>query len=247
VWLWHQDEPFGNNVPDENPSGLGAFDLPLRLPGQHFDKETNLHYNYFRDYDPSLGRYGESDPSGLRGGINTYAYGGDNPVAYVDPSGLRVVVTGHVAAGILGGATEPNSFHLALYLDPDDKICECRDVSPLTIGGQFAWGQLVIQFNNPSDNATQIQTVQTPSGMTDCEFIRKLIAAAKRYKPVRYGVPDISPIPGRPDGAMGPGNYNSNSIVSGVISAAGGVPPTIDTMGVMQVPGYSNPVPIPGK
>jgi len=56
VWRWDQQEPFGVNPPDENPSGLGAFDLPLRLPGQYFDKETNLHYNHFRDYDPAVDR-----------------------------------------------------------------------------------------------------------------------------------------------------------------------------------------------
>jgi len=64
VWRWDQQEPFGVNLPDENPSGLGTFDLPLRLPGQYYDQETNLHYNYFRDYDPSLGRCGERDPVG---------------------------------------------------------------------------------------------------------------------------------------------------------------------------------------
>jgi RHS repeat-associated protein len=87
VWLWHQAEPFGDNVPDENPSGLGVFDLPLRLPGQYFDKETNLHYNHFRDYDPSIGRYEESDPVGLRGGLNTYAYV-NAPLMETDPLGL---------------------------------------------------------------------------------------------------------------------------------------------------------------
>jgi RHS repeat-associated protein len=76
VWRWDQQEPFGVNVPDENPGGLGAFELPLRLPGQYFDKETNLHYNYFRGYDPAIGRYSESDPIGLRGGLNTYVYVG---------------------------------------------------------------------------------------------------------------------------------------------------------------------------
>lgn len=79
------------NVPDENPSGLGAFDLPLRLPGQYFDKETNLHYNYFRDYDPSIGRYGKSDPIGLRGGLNTYLYVNGNPLKLIDPVGLEWV------------------------------------------------------------------------------------------------------------------------------------------------------------
>jgi RHS repeat-associated protein len=88
VWRWDQQEPFGVNVPDENPSGLGAFDLPLRLPGQYFDKETNLFYNYFRDYDPSIGRYVESDPIGLAAGLNTYVYVDGAPILSIDPAGL---------------------------------------------------------------------------------------------------------------------------------------------------------------
>ena len=88
VWHWDQQEPFGVSVPDENPSGLGAFEFPLRFPGQYFDKETNLHYNYFRDYDPSFGRYAESDPIGLQGGPNTYAYAGLDPLRFIDPLGL---------------------------------------------------------------------------------------------------------------------------------------------------------------
>jgi RHS repeat-associated protein len=66
VWQWNPD-PFGNGDPS------GSFTYELRFPGQFFDQATRLHYNYFRDYDPRMGRYIESDPIGLAGGINTYS------------------------------------------------------------------------------------------------------------------------------------------------------------------------------
>lgn len=61
----------------------------LRLPGQQFDTETGYHHNGFRDYVPTLGRYVESDPIGLAGGMDTYSYVSGNPLAGVDPKDLR--------------------------------------------------------------------------------------------------------------------------------------------------------------
>ncbi|MDD0843385.1 RHS repeat-associated core domain-containing protein [Pseudomonas sp. Gutcm_11s] len=86
VWRWKSDAfGLGTAVSVAN-SGLNA--INLRFPGQYFDSETGLHYNYFRDYDPQTGRYVESDPIGLAGGLNTFGYVDANPLLYVDSLGL---------------------------------------------------------------------------------------------------------------------------------------------------------------
>jgi RHS repeat-associated protein len=69
------------------------FSYNLRFPGQYYDAETGLNQNYFRDYDPAIGRYVESDPIGLKAGINTYAYALDQPTNYIDPNGLDAAST----------------------------------------------------------------------------------------------------------------------------------------------------------
>ncbi len=85
--VWEGDyDPFG-----EVTITAGSITNNLRFPGQYYDAETNLHYNWNRYYDPSLGRYITSDPIGLNGGINTYLYALANPIVFTDPEGLRVV------------------------------------------------------------------------------------------------------------------------------------------------------------
>jgi len=88
VWRWDSDG-FGYAAANEQASGQAPVRMNLRFPGQYFDSESNLHYNYYRDYDPQTGRYIQSDPIGLDGGINTYAYVGNNPVRFIDPLGLQ--------------------------------------------------------------------------------------------------------------------------------------------------------------
>jgi RHS repeat-associated protein len=107
VWRWSSD-PFGTGFVDQDPDGDGqVFVYNLRFPGQYYDVETGLSYNYFRDYDPAAGRYIESDPIGLWGGINTYAYANGNPISGIDPTGQFApppVMPGPAAAATVGWA-----------------------------------------------------------------------------------------------------------------------------------------------
>jgi len=97
VWQAEYD-PFGKAT-----ETVSEVEQNLRSPGQYLDRESGLHYNYFRTYDPQTGRYTQSDPIGLRGGINTYGYAYQNPVSNFDPDG-RLVWFGVPAAYWAAGA-----------------------------------------------------------------------------------------------------------------------------------------------
>jgi len=88
MWRWDDADAFGMYPPNSNLQAQSSFEYNPRFPGQVFDKETGLHYNYYRDYDPLTGRYVQSDPIGLSGGINTYGYVGGSPLNYSDRRGL---------------------------------------------------------------------------------------------------------------------------------------------------------------
>lgn len=82
--VWSADyKPFG-----EATVTVSTITNNLRFPGQYFDAETGLNYNYFRDYNPVIGKYVEADPIGLKGGINLFTYVGNNPIRFVDIFGL---------------------------------------------------------------------------------------------------------------------------------------------------------------
>ena len=105
VWQWPYSA-FGDNKPTgvlkatPNPKAAitnvpqllkatAPTEINLRFPGQYFDEESNLAYNGWRSYQPAHGRYTQSDPIGLRGGLNPFAYVDANPLSWSDPEGLQ--------------------------------------------------------------------------------------------------------------------------------------------------------------
>ncbi|MCR8716658.1 RHS repeat-associated core domain-containing protein [Stenotrophomonas indicatrix] len=91
IWEWsNKSEVFGDQAPANDPDGDGvAFDLALRFPGQQATDASGLFYNYQREYEPEVGRYSQSDPIGLDGGVSTYSYVGGSPALFADPIGLQ--------------------------------------------------------------------------------------------------------------------------------------------------------------
>lgn len=134
VWRWPIfNDPFGETSPNGDPDGDGTvYTLNLRFPGQEWDAESGLNYNYFRDYDSNIGRYLESDPIGLGGGIGTYSYVQDDPVGNIDPDGLQEImpplpeILPEIIRPIEGprmgpGPTVGQPIDVAPIINPDDR------------------------------------------------------------------------------------------------------------------------------
>ncbi|RUS67838.1 Putative deoxyribonuclease RhsC [Saezia sanguinis] len=96
-----QSEAFGRTLLNEQ----NQITMNLRFPGQYFDQETGIHYNYFRDYSPQIGRYIQRDPIGLNAGVNVYSYVLNTPLKFYDPEGKLnpAAVVGWGISGISGG------------------------------------------------------------------------------------------------------------------------------------------------
>jgi RHS repeat-associated protein len=91
VWTWDlKGEIFGSGSPNQDPdSDSNPFVFNLRFPGQQYDVASGMNQNGFRDYEAGVGRYSQSDPIGLSGGLNTYGYAVSSPLKWIDPSGLQ--------------------------------------------------------------------------------------------------------------------------------------------------------------
>jgi RHS repeat-associated protein len=98
VWTWDSGA-FGKEAP------TGTATVNLRFPGQYFDSESTLHYNWNRYYNPAIGRYISSDPTGLKGGADLYIYVEVNPLLLMDPQGLSALFQS-IAEAVVGAFSE---------------------------------------------------------------------------------------------------------------------------------------------
>jgi RHS repeat-associated protein len=177
-------EPFGNATVTKTGSAAIPLaqvpDLNIRFPGQYYDAETGLHYNYYRDYDPTIGRYLQPDPIGLAGGVNPYVYALNNPLRFFDPYGLDAFVSlsrgaagfGHVGIGVNSANT--------VGLRPVDASLKGRLPALTGIPG-------VVSADRPEDIESIIHIPLDPS---DDEAVRRCIQ--KRRQNPEYDLDDNS-------------------------------------------------------
>ncbi len=180
VWKVENQSAFGGETEiDQDPDGDGEeLVFNLRFPGQYFDSETGLHYNYYRDYDPSLGRYIQSDPIGVAGGINPYIYVENNPLIYYDPDGLtlkqkiaQVVLTVIATIGGNGDPGTPVAPPGRSDPTPNEQVKEQQKKERKKDKGGKGKGKKDFGFPDPFAVHTYVLCAQGYMGCDVCNFL----------------------------------------------------------------------------
>ena len=199
-WAW-QGNPFGEKTP------TASLTMNLRLPGQYYDAETGLVHNGWRDDEPGTGRYVESDPVGLKGGISTYSYVGGNPLSSIDPFGLWVKICSRLLHDKNSAPTGTWHPFRHDYLDVSGTFL---GFTPANEGAFWGPGRIT---GNEQDNG------RCSPVCNDNKFDQYVLKAARDV-----GEPTYCPLgePGLPGGeaAMGAGAINCHTWVRLVLQKA---------------------------
>jgi RHS repeat-associated protein len=202
IWRWDLTQTaFGDHSADNDPDANGVvYNFNLRYPGQYYNGLDFISYNYYRDYDARTGRYLQSDPIGLRGGINTYAYANGTPLTAIDAEGLAT--SGGSLNDLFGSSRRPGPRRTRL--GEEDFICvDVRCYEEETPGVCSAGDGWKHRDFVPNPNPVMSEVNQ----MEDCECAR---AVPRR------------PITDTPE-AAGPNDYAElASVIIGVKKGEGG-------------------------
>ena len=206
--------------------GTGA-ESDFLYTGHLYHDESDLHLTLYRAYNPELGMWLSRDPIAENGGINLYAYVGNDPINWWDPLGLEVCV-GARGLNRRGGDIGVHTF------------VEVRtDSGVTTYGGYKDGSRLAVRKDDPSDSGGDpnkgYTTIAPPPGMTQSQWDQAVSDSAERELQ-RSGQREYKPFGG--DGGNQSGNCNSTTsdILEG---AGGGLPPGYDP------PGYNPGLRIP--
>jgi RHS repeat-associated protein len=167
VWRWNGDA-FGVGLANQDPDGDGvSFNFNPRFAGQYYDAESGLHYNYQRTYDPATGRYLQSDPIGLSGGINTYGYVGGNPLSRIDPYGTNALTGAEIGTTVCG--------------------LHCGIVGAVIGGvvGAVIGGEISDYVNKPKD--CNDDNCDTPLSKNDIERLKKFLGGSEALHKEKEG------------------------------------------------------------
>jgi RHS repeat-associated protein len=218
------------------PLGNTSLGTRFLYAGRDYDADTELYYYRARWYDPQLRRFISEDPIGLNGGINLYAYVGNNPINATDPSGLEILVQWHKVLGT-------GNYHTLITITPENQDLYKNDPRFIydnaqgkyyaTIGaGPSMALNLTSGINREKDKEPHKGGNKVDFNGCEDNYITKLFTANNNYAnnpPLPY---DLFP--------TWPFNvYNSNSYISGIINATSGV---VEKPNV-NAPGWNRPVP----
>jgi len=155
----------------------GAGENNLRFPGQYYDAETGLHYNYFRYYDPSIGRYITSDPIGIAGGLNSYWYVEGGPLRSIDPYGLVV----KRCYRYLGnpGKGDTGIYNPARH----DYLVVNNTTYSFQAKGNFFWSQSEVKVNDENINRGSCEVI-----WADNKHDKYVEDSINKYGTPRYGI-----------------------------------------------------------
>ncbi|AMX04822.1 type IV secretion protein Rhs [Enterobacter asburiae] len=168
----------------ESETQVSGYSQNLRMQGQYLDRETGLHYNLFRYYDPDCGRFTQQDPIGLYGGLNLYSYA-PNPLGWIDPLGLCKRGDPYATESIfrVQGGTPPNASRVRIKLDSANNPKIQRGTLNISIGdSSHAQHFLDIRGGN-----AEIVSFKVPKWMADFIEESAIPQAGYRTNPLNQG------------------------------------------------------------